>query len=252
VYPVKIAECDDNVLVVENIVKKFKKGPRIGPINFQLKRSEIFALIGPNGSGKTTTLRMILGIYKPDSGHVLLCGEDITGKGARGQIAYVPEESAIYPRLTGFEHLLFYARLYARSEAEAEKLAWRAADISGLGKDLYRKAGEYSKGMKRKLVVSLALALDTPLLVLDEPTAGLDVYSAVTIRGFIKHAAKRNQTILMTSHNMLEVEKLADRVAFIANGRILDIGKPKELVEKYGADTLEDAFVKAVRGGIST
>ncbi len=238
--------CPDPRLRVESIVKRFKRGPVVGPISFVAKAGEVFALIGPNGAGKTTTLRMILGIYRPDEGRVLLCGRDVTGVRSHGYVAYVPEETAIYPRLTGWEHLLFYARLYLGDPVEARRLAERAAEISGLGKDLSRRVGDYSKGMKRKLLLAFAVALDTPLLVLDEPTSGLDVYSSVRIRRLIRGAADSGRIVLMTSHNMLEVSQLADRVAFIARGRIVDLGTPDELLERYKASDLEEAFVKAI------
>jgi len=235
-------DCSGPALQVRGIVKKFKRGPVIGPISFSVSLSEVFALIGPNGAGKTTTIRMITGIYSPDQGEVLICRQ----RRARGLIAYVPEESAVYPRLTGYEHLRFYARLYYGKSEEVEEVVERAARISGLGKHLYRKVGEYSKGMRRRLLVSLSLALNTPLLILDEPTSGLDVYSAVGVRKLILKAAGEGRAVLLTSHNMLEVERLAMRVGFIANGKLIDIGEPRELIEKYGGRDLEEAFVKAV------
>ncbi len=236
-------ECSSTVLEVNNIVKKFKKGPTIGPISFTVSRGEVFALIGPNGAGKTTTIRMITGIYRPDTGYVKVCGSTAQ----RGLIAYVPEETAVYPRLTGYEHLYFYAKLYYNDKRQVRSIVEQAASISGLGDSLRRRVGEYSKGMKRRLLVALALALDTPLLVLDEPTSGLDVYSSVEVRKLILRAAKDGRAILLTSHNMLEVERLATRVGFIAKGRLIDIGEPYALIERYGGRDLEEAFVNAVQ-----
>lgn len=236
-------ECGRVVLEVENVTKIFKNGPRIGPISFKVSRGEIFALIGPNGAGKTTTIRMITGIYKPDEGTVRICGSLPKG----GVIAYVPEESAVYARLTGYEHLRFYAQLYYNDADTVRSIVKKAADISGLGTNLYRKVGEYSKGMKRRLLVALALALNTPLLVLDEPTSGLDVYSSVEVRRLIHQAAQTGRAVLITSHNMLEIERLATRVGFLAKGQLIDIGKPSVLVEKYGGRDLEEAFVNAVK-----
>lgn len=238
--------CGDPVLVVEGAVKRFRRGPVVGPLWLRVSRGELVALIGPNGAGKTTTMRMILGIYPADEGRILVCGEPPAR--ARGRAAFVPEETAIYPRLTGWEHLVFYSRLYTGSRREALRLAERAAGLTGLGEALRRKAGEYSKGMKRRLLLGFALALETPLLLLDEPTSGLDVEAAVRIRSLIRAAADSGRAVLMTSHNMLEVERLADRVVFIASGRVLDEGAPRSLLEKYGARDLEEAFVKALRG----
>ncbi|BES82007.1 ABC transporter ATP-binding protein [Pyrodictium abyssi] len=239
--------CSGDVLVAEGLVKKFKRGPMIGPVSLRIGPGSVYALIGPNGAGKTTTIRMILGIYRPDAGYVKICGVDpYTGRGAHGLAAYVPEETAVYPRLTGYEHLWFYAGLYTGDPGETKRIVERAAALSELGEALTRPVESYSKGMKRKLLLALALALNTPLLVLDEPTSGLDVYSAVRIRQLIRRAAEEGRAVLVTSHNMLEVERIADRVAFIAKGRIVDEGRPDELIQKYGARDLEEAFVKAV------
>ncbi len=239
-------EQGSRVLVVREAVKRFKRGPQVGPISFTVHSGELFALIGPNGAGKTTTIRMVLGIYSPDKGSVLVCG--VEAARARGCAAYVPEETAVYPRLTGWEHLVFFSRLYARGRRDAEKLAHRAAEYTGLGDDLRRRVSTYSKGMRRRLLLGFALALETPLLVLDEPTSGLDVSSSVAMRRLIRSAADAGRAVLMSSHNMLEVERLADRVAFISRGRIVDEGRPSELVRKYSASDLEEAFVRAVGG----
>jgi ABC-2 type transport system ATP-binding protein len=231
------------VLEARGIVKRFRRGPVIGPLSFRIRRGELFALIGPNGAGKTTTIRMVLGIYEPDEGEILVCGR--RRRGARGYAAYVPEETAVYPRLTGWEHLLFYARLYVGS-GQAREVAELAAELTGLGRDLERRVSNYSKGMRRRLLLGLALALETPLLVLDEPTSGLDVEAAVRVRRLIREAVSSGRGVLMSSHNMLEVERLADRVAFIARGRIVDTGPPARLMEKYGAADLEEAYVRAI------
>jgi len=234
------------VVAAREAVKVFRKGPRIGPLSFSVSRGELFALIGPNGSGKTTTIRMVLGIYRPDRGVVRLCGME--PRRARGCAAYVPEETAVYPRLTGWEHLLFFARLYAATPREAERLAQQAAEYSQLGPSLNRRVSGYSKGMRRRLLLGFALALETPLLVLDEPTSGLDVISSVKVRMLIREAADAGRAVLMSSHNMLEVERLADTVAFLADGKIVDQGRPSDLVARYGARDLEEAFVRAVGG----
>jgi ABC-2 type transport system ATP-binding protein len=242
--------CGSIVVRVVGVVKRFRKGPVIGPISLYVRRGEVFALVGPNGSGKTTTLRMILGIYKPDEGRVYICGRERRHGSVLGLAAYVPEETAVYPKLTGWEHLLFYARLYTGSRRKAKLVAERAARISGLGDALGRLVEGYSKGMRRRLMIGLALALETPLMVLDEPTSGLDVEAAVEVRRLIRASAEAGRAVLLSSHNMFEVQYLADRVAFISKGRIVDIGAPRELMERYGVNNLEEAYVKAVSTGV--
>ena len=215
----------------------------------EVEPGSVYALVGPNGAGKTTTLRMLVGIYRPDEGYVEVCGRRLDrDPSARSLVAYLPENAGVYPRLTGYEHLRFYASLYVGPRG-VDEVVERAARISGLGRDLSRRAGEYSRGMRRRLLLSLVLALDTPVVVLDEPTSGLDVHSAVAIRSTVRRAASEGRAVLMTSHNMLEVERVADVVAFMVDGRIVAVGEPGELLERFGASDLEEAFVKATGGG---
>jgi len=239
--------CGSSSFVVEmlGVVKEFKRGPRIGPITLHVKRGEVFAIIGPNGAGKTTTLRLMAGIYKPNAGVVRICGRV---EGFRSLVFYVPEETAVYSRLKGREVLYFYALLYAGDRREADIIARKAWQYSGLEGDvLERRVGDYSKGMKRRLLLGLAMAINTPLLVLDEPTSGLDVYTAVHVRRLIRREADRGRAVVVTSHNMFEVEKIADKVAFLNNGVIVDVAPPNALLARYDAKDLEEAFIKAVR-----
>jgi ABC-2 type transport system ATP-binding protein len=236
--------CSDGIKAY-NLVKRFRGRTVVHGVSLSVEPGTVYALVGPNGAGKTTTLRMLVGIYQPDEGHVEVCGHRLDrDPAARRFLAYLPENAGIYPRLTGFEHLRFYASLYLGPDS-VDDVVDRAARISGLGRDLYRKAGEYSRGMRRRLLLALVLALNTPIVVLDEPTSGLDVQSAVTIRRLIRAAAEEGRAVLMTSHNMLEVERVADRVAFMVSGRIVAEGPPQELVSRFEAGDLEEAFVKA-------
>ncbi len=235
------------VLVLEavGLYKRFGGRLVVENVSIRIRRGEVYALVGPNGAGKTTTLRMIVGVYKPTRGFVRVCGRDVhRDPRARSMLAYLPESAGVYPRLTGYEHLRFYAGLYAPDRVE--EVVREAARISGLGEALGRRVSEYSRGMRQRLLLSVVLALGTPLVVLDEPTSGLDVYSAVEVRRLIRRAASEGRAVLMTSHNMLEVERVADRVGFMARGRIVVEGAPKKLLEMFGASDLEEAFVKAV------
>ncbi len=235
-------------LVGKGLVKVFGGRRVVDGVSLHVRPGMVYALVGPNGAGKTTTLRMLVGVYRPDDGRVFVCGRDVyRDPSARVYMAYLPENAGIYPRLTGLEHLWFYASLYA-SPKRARKIVEEAARISGLGDDLRRRAGEYSRGMRRRLLLALVLALGTPVVVLDEPTAGLDVHSAVAVRELIRRAAREGRAVLMTSHNMLEVERIADTVAFMSRGRIIAEGSPRELMERFEASDLEEAFVKATGG----
>ncbi len=242
----------DNVAVyVRDLRKRYGRIEALRGISFSVKRGEIFGIVGPNGAGKTTTLRIIATLIKPTSGIVKVFNLDVVKhrNKVRKLISYLPEEAGVYDRLTGWENLLFFARLYAEDYSEAEMMANYGARIADLGSRLYDKAETYSKGMKRRLLLAKTLMLKPKLALLDEPTTGLDVFAAVEIRNLIKEYAKEfNTTIILSSHNMLEVEFLCDRVALINKGIIIDIGTPTDLKEKYNVNNLEEAFVNAIRG----
>ncbi|ABN70476.1 ABC transporter related [Staphylothermus marinus F1] len=216
-------------------------------ISFNIKPGEIFGLIGPNGAGKTTTLRIIAGLLKPTRGKVLFEGVNLHENIdiAKKNISYLPEEAGVYSRLTGYEHLKLYAMLY--EVEDIEEMIKYGAELSGLEDKLRERAETYSKGMKRRLLLALVLMRKPAMAILDEPTSGLDVYASVKVRQMIKEYVKEtNSSVLLSSHNMLEVEYLCDRVAFIYQGKIFVEGTPKEIKDLYGADNLEEAFVKAV------
>ena len=234
---------------VIDLVKYYGKIKALDGISFHIEEGEIYGLIGPNGAGKTTTLRIIATLLKPTSGTVKVFGYDVVRDAdeVRRIISYLPEEAGAYKNLSGEEYLRFMAGFYASSRNEVESMVREAMEISGLGERLKDKVKTYSRGMKRRLLLSRALMVKPRLAILDEPTAGLDVLHAYHVRRIIKEYAERyGTTILLSSHNMLEVEFLCDRVAFINKGRIIGIGTPTELKERYNAKNLEEAFVKAV------
>lgn len=233
-------------LVFSNVRKAFSGRVAVDGISFHVKEGEIVGLLGPNGSGKTTSLRIAAGLLKPDSGSVLVFGEEAGSERARRLVSYLPEDAGIYDRLTGYENLLFYAMIFFDRE-RAEEVAKRGSELTGLGEELRRPAGVMSRGMKRRIALARTLMLGTPLVLLDEPTSGLDVFSSLEVRRAIKeHAKQTGASVLMSSHNMLEVERLCDRVILIHRGKIIEEGSPREIAERYGAGDLEEAFVKAL------
>ncbi|MCE4598606.1 MAG: ABC transporter ATP-binding protein [Desulfurococcales archaeon] len=239
-------------LVVQRLEKRFGQVYALKGINIEVRESEIFGLIGPNGAGKTTTLRIVATLLKPSSGDALVYGYSVSREPhrVRGLISYLPEDAGVYKNITGYDFLRFTAEIYAPSKREAEEMIELGARLSGLGGRLYEPAGTYSRGMKRRLLLARTLMIRPRLAILDEPTSGLDVYHAVEVREAIKrYVAETGAAVLLSSHNMLEVEYLCDRVAFISEGLILDYGTPSEVKEKYGASNLEEAFIAAVRGG---
>ena len=223
-------------------------------VMLSVEKGSVHVVAGLNGSGKTTSMRVLLGLYKPDKGVVRLLGRDPRGPG-RGElmrrVGYVPEDAQPYERLTGLENLLFYARLYAGSEEEAWRLVEEAAKITGLDWDVLerQRAGSYSKGMKRRLLLAAALMHSPEILVADEPLSGLDAISAFNIRRLIKGLAGRGSTFIITTHDLRVAEELADRVTFIHAGRTVFEGTLREALNAFSADTLEEAFVRAVGSG---
>ena len=231
------------------LVKQFGNIRALDGVSFFIKQGEIFGLIGPNGAGKTTTLRTISTLILPTSGSVEIFGLDALSQPAevRKIISYLPEEAGAYPNLSGNEYLEFMAKFNTKNQKELHETIEEAARISGLGERLKDKTKTYSKGMKRRLLVARALMTRPKLAVLDEPASGLDVLHAYHVREIIKTYVKQHSgTVLLSSHNMLEVEYLCDRVALVNKGKIVVEGKSDELKKKYQSQNLEEVFAKVV------
>ncbi len=237
---------------VENLEKDYGKVKALKGISFEINEGEIFGLIGPNGAGKSTTLKILSTLLAPTGGRAEIFGHDVVKEAPRIRelISYLPEEAGAYKNLTGREYLEFMAKLYAKNERDATKMIKLGVKLSGLRDRLDDKVSTYSKGMTRKLLLARALMVKPKLAILDEPASGLDIINAYTIRKTIREFARNEGvTFLLSSHNMLEVEFLCHRVALIDSGRIIDIGTPRELKERYDAENLEEVFMRAVGAG---
>jgi len=237
------------VLQVDNLQKAYGSFQAVKGVSFQVGEGEIFALIGPNGAGKTTTLRVIATLLTLSGGAVTLEGYDLKKhpEKFRERISYLPEEAGADKNMKGIDYLKFMARFYAESEAQYGEILKRAEGIADLGNRLQAKVGTYSKGMVRKLLLARALMTKPRLAILDEPTSGLDVINSLEVREIIKRYASEGISVLLSSHNMLEIEYLSDRVALVDKGLILDAGTPASLKEKYRAGNLEVVFRSALR-----
>ena len=235
---------------INGLVKNYGKIEALRGISFTVNEGEIFGLIGPNGAGKTTALRIVSTLLEITSGTVKVFGFDVKKEPekVREKISYLPEEAGAYKNLSGKEYLNFMAQFYTNGRNVKEMVETGIA-ISGLEERITDKVNTYSKGMTRKLLVARALMMKPPLAILDEPTSGLDVINSQEVRKIIKEFARKGSTVLLSSHNMLEVEYLSDKVALIGEGLILDIGTPSELKEKYSAENLEEVFLEAVSHG---
>ncbi|RLG84662.1 MAG: multidrug ABC transporter ATP-binding protein [Thermoprotei archaeon] len=242
------------IVETRDLVKIYPGGVKgVDGISFHVRKGEIFGLIGPNGAGKTTTLRILATILQPTSGQAYVAGYDVVREASmvRKVISYLPEDAGAYKYLTGLEFLEFIANFYARNEDEKIRIIHEGIALSGLGDRLRDKIKTYSKGMLRRLLVAKTLMIRPILAILDEPTSGLDVVNAVMVRDAIrKYVHEKGVTVLLSSHNMLEVEYLCDRVAIIHKGRIIAEGSPRQLIEEHNVENLEEVFVKLVGGGI--
>ncbi len=232
------------------LYKRFGNVEAVRGVDLRIPAGGVYGLIGPNGAGKTTTIRMILGVLKPDRGSVRIFGETPHSARRQGWITYLPEQGGVYKNLTGLDFLRYIARLYYDNEEDAARAVERGVEISGLSsEDLGRIMRKYSKGMQRRILLAAVLMVDPRLAILDEPTSGLDVVHSVAVRRNIKEYASQGGTVLLSSHNMLEVEYLCDRVWFMKDGRIIDGGSPAELKDRYSAENLEEAFLNALQAG---
>lgn len=239
-----------NVLAVEvkGLSKSFGEIKAVRSISFEIKEGEIFGLIGPNGSGKTTTLRIVATLLKPDSGFVKIFGYDVqkNGEKIREMISYLPEDAGAYKNLSGKEYLEFIAKFFEK-RGNPDEMVKKGIEIAKLGNRIKDKISTYSKGMIRRLLIARTFMVNPKLAILDEPTSGLDVINSIEVRNIIKDIARKGTTIFLSSHNMLEVEFLCDRIALINKGEIVEIGKPEELKNKYNAKNIEEVFVEVLR-----
>ncbi len=234
------------ILEVRGLKKSYGELEAVKGIDFEVAEGEIFALIGPNGAGKTTTLRMVATILRPSAGSITVDGTDAVADPGRVRqlISYLPEEAGAYKNLKAIDYLRFVAEIFFDDRDSIAAAIETGREVSGLGDRLDDKLGSYSKGMTRKLLLARTVMTSPRLAILDEPTSGLDVINALELRERVRQLADAGMSVLLSSHNMLEIEFLSDRLAIIADGRIHAAGTAAELKGAYGADNLEQVFAR--------
>lgn len=235
-------------LEVLGLDKMYNSLHAVDHVSFDIESGEIFALIGPNGAGKTSTIRMIATLITPTEGDALVCGVSCVKhpEKVREMITYLPDEAGAYKNMKGIDYLNFMASLFAKDKEHKEQMVSMAKGICKLEDRLNEKIGTYSRGMIRKLLLSRAVMSQPKLAILDEPTSGLDVINALEIRRMIKELAGQGMSFLISSHNMLEIEFLSDKVGIINKGHLLKIGTADSLKQYYGAENIEEVFEKVV------
>ncbi len=236
-------------IIAENLTYRYGQLIAVDHINFAVAEGEILGFLGPNGAGKSTTVKMLTGQLRPKEGHATVLGLDIARqpKQAQTQIGVCFENTNLYEQMTGLANLTLFARLFGVRDFDAPALLKRVG-LDGRGKDL---VATYSKGMKQRLMIARALVNRPRILFLDEPTEGLDPASAISIRNIILEERDRGATVFLTTHDMMEADKLSNRVAFIDQGKIVALDTPHALKQRYGQRRLR-AQVAAADGGLVT
>lgn len=203
-------------------------------LSFEVEKGQVFGLLGPNGSGKTTTMKVLLGLLRPTEGGVRVLGGSPRDAGLRARIGFMPEETALYRFLSADETLDFFGRLFELPTNVRRKRADELLRTVGLAESRSRPVGEYSRGMGRRLMFAQALINDPELVVLDEPTSGLDPVGAREMKDLIRDLGSRGKTVLLSSHLLADVEDVCDRIAIIHRGRLRALGRVDELLEMRG------------------
>lgn len=248
----------DVVVAAKNLTKVYRdfwgrqKVRALNALDLEIRRGEVFGLLGPNGSGKTTTIKILLGLLFPTSGEATIFGQDATEVTKNERIGYLPEESYLYRFLNAHETLDFYGRLFNMSTAERKRRIAELIEMVGLGWAARRPLKEYSKGMTRRIGLAQALINDPDLVVLDEPTTGLDPSGTRDMKDLILRLKSEGKTVILCSHLLADVQDVCDRIAILYQGELKELGRVDQLlkvqdVTQIQAKGLDDAAVAAVR-----
>lgn len=247
---------DDVVIKTEGLTKIFERGKKreviaLNEVDIEIRRGEVFGLLGTNGAGKTTLIRVLVGLLTPTLGKAYVLGKDVVQDidYIRERVSLLPQEAGIYDRLTARQNLVYYGGLYGIPEETLNERTDHLLDIVGLrDKEHYQVKG-FSGGMKRKVLVARALVIEPEIIFLDEPTTGIDTLGARVVRNLLKKlSSEQSRTIILTTHDLNEVSELCDRVGILNNGQLIATGRPSELEEKFRAANLEEVFTGLVTG----
>jgi sodium transport system ATP-binding protein len=239
------------MIVLKALTKHYGDLEALTDLSLEVRPGEIYALLGPNGAGKTTALRCLATLLKPTSGTASVGGADVQQDPlrVRGQIGFLAASMGLYERLSARELVTYFGRLQGLEEGPLKKRVDELADLFGLDDFRGRFCGRLSTGQRQRVALARAIVQDPPALILDEPTIGLDVLSGETIYRFMAEERRRGKAILFSTHQMAEVELLADRVGVLSRGRLVAEGSVAELVLRTGARNLTMAFLSLVEGG---
>jgi ABC-2 type transport system ATP-binding protein len=232
-------------ITVEQVSKSFNKKQVLNDVHLTIEKGQLYGLIGPSGAGKTTLVKMIVGMEKADSGTIHVLNEKMPNLKLLQEIGYMAQADSLYVELTGEENLKFFASLYQLNKEEQKKRIAYAAGLVNLTGDLKKRVSAYSGGMKRRLSLAIALIQDPKILILDEPTVGIDPELKLSIWDeLLRLKNEEEKTIIVTTHVMDEAER-CDVVAMVRDGRILSSGSPNELKALYHTDNFDEVFLRA-------
>jgi len=242
----RIKSNDVSAIIVKDLVKQFEDVTAVDSLNLEIKQGELFSLLGPNGAGKTTTINILSGILKPTKGTAIIAGFDVTKnpEEIKKVIGVCPQKAAVFKFLNARENIELFGNLHGIPKKELEERTDIFLELLGLAEASKRVAKGYSGGMLRKLNLIMALISDPKIAFLDEPTVGMDPRARRKTWEFIGSLKDQNKTIILTTHYIEEAEALSDRVGIIDYGKLIELGTPKELMEKYETKNLEQVFLK--------
>jgi ABC-2 type transport system ATP-binding protein len=232
-----MSTASDIVVETRNLTKVYRdfwgrqKVRALKALDLTVRRGEVFGLLGPNGSGKTTTIKLLLGLLFPTSGEALMLGKPTTDVGKNAKIGYLPEESYLYRFLNAEETLDFYGRLFSMSGAVRRQRVAQLISMVGLESARKRQLREYSKGMARRIGLAQALINDPELILLDEPTSGLDPIGTRNMKDLILDLKKQGKTIIMSSHLLADVQDVCDRIGILHQGELKELGRVEDLLK---------------------
>ena len=246
-YPkAELRKSEQPAITISNLTKRFGTITAVDGLNLEVGWGEIFGLLGPNGAGKTTTVNILSTLLAPNEGHALVGGHDVVKEPKKvwDIIGLCPQQPAFYQFLTGRENIELFGQLHSMPKQLLKERTDFLIKKIGLEEDASRRAGQYSGGMVRRVSTIMALIHDPKVALLDEPTVAMDPVSRRAVWEFIRELRSQDKCVILTTHYMEEAAELCDRVGIIDQGKLIDLGPPKELVEKYGVVNLEDVFVQ--------
>jgi ABC-2 type transport system ATP-binding protein len=233
-------------IVIENLTKKFEDITALDSLSLEIEKGELFGLLGPNGAGKTTLIKVLCGLLEPTTGSAHVAGHDIRKEAAKVKelIGVCPQEVTAYSFLTGRENVELFGNLHVMPKEKLMKNTDELLERMSLSEDANRRLGKYSGGMKRRINLIIALVHDPEIAFLDEPTVAMDPQSRHAVWDFIKELERKDKTIILTTHYMEEAQELCDRVGIIDHGKLIALGTPRQLMDKFEARNLEEVFIE--------